>query len=54
MNFKATAFAVVDGIDGRVRRLKLPEIEAAGDGPDRRPLWNYAGSRMQGAVSGSR
>ena len=30
---KATAFAVVDGIDGRVHHLKLPEIEAAGDGP---------------------
>jgi type IV secretory pathway VirD2 relaxase len=30
---KATAFAVVDGIDGRVHHLKLPEIEAASDGP---------------------
>ncbi|MEH2545643.1 type IV secretory pathway VirD2 relaxase [Bradyrhizobium sp. AZCC 2262] len=30
---KATAFAVVDGVDGRVHHLKLPEIEAAGDGP---------------------
>jgi type IV secretory pathway VirD2 relaxase len=30
---KATAFAVVDGIDGRVHHLKLPDIEAAGDGP---------------------
>jgi type IV secretory pathway VirD2 relaxase len=29
---KATAFAVVDGIDGRVHHLKLPDIEAAGDG----------------------
>jgi type IV secretory pathway VirD2 relaxase len=28
-----TAFAVVDGIDGRVHHLKLPDIEAAGDGP---------------------
>jgi hypothetical protein len=30
---KATAFAVVDGIDGRVHHLKLPDIDAAGDGP---------------------
>ena len=30
---KATAFAVVDGIDGRVHHLKLPEIEAVSDGP---------------------
>ena len=30
---RGTAFAVVDGIDGRVHHLKLPEIEAAGDGP---------------------
>lgn len=28
-----TAFAVVDGIDGRVHHLKLPDIDAAGDGP---------------------
>jgi type IV secretory pathway VirD2 relaxase len=28
-----SAFAVVDGIDGRVHHLKLPDIEAAGDGP---------------------
>src|SRR5437763_3027585 len=30
---RGTVFAVVDGIDGRVHHLKLPEIEAAGDGP---------------------
>lgn len=30
---KGTAFAVVDGIDGRVHHLKLPDIDAAGDGP---------------------
>ncbi|MDE1937158.1 DUF3363 domain-containing protein [Bradyrhizobium sp.] len=30
---KATAFAVVDGVDGRVHHLKLPDIDAAGDGP---------------------
>ncbi|WP_308163757.1 DUF3363 domain-containing protein [Bradyrhizobium sp. SRL28] len=30
---KGTAFAIVDGIDGRVHHLKLPNIEAAGDGP---------------------
>jgi type IV secretory pathway VirD2 relaxase len=30
---KASAFAVVDGIDGRVHHLKLPDIESAGDGP---------------------
>ena len=30
---RGTAFAVVDGIDGRVHHLKLPDIEAAGDGP---------------------
>lgn len=30
---KATAFAVIDGIDGRVHHLKLPDIDAAGDGP---------------------
>jgi type IV secretory pathway VirD2 relaxase len=28
-----SAFAVVDGIDGRVHHLKLPDIEAASDGP---------------------
>jgi hypothetical protein len=28
-----TAFAVVDGIDGRVHHLKLPDIDAANDGP---------------------
>jgi type IV secretory pathway VirD2 relaxase len=30
---KGSAFAVVDGIDGRVHHLKLSNIEAAGDGP---------------------
>lgn len=30
---KGTAFAIVDGIDGRVHHLKLPDIEAASDGP---------------------
>ncbi|MFC7695396.1 relaxase/mobilization nuclease domain-containing protein [Bradyrhizobium sp. GCM10028915] len=30
---RGSAFAVVDGVDGRVHHLKLPEIEAAGDGP---------------------
>jgi type IV secretory pathway VirD2 relaxase len=30
---RGTAFAVVDGIDGRVHHLRLPDIEMAGDGP---------------------
>jgi type IV secretory pathway VirD2 relaxase len=30
---RGSAFAVVDGTDGRVHHLKLPDIEAAGDGP---------------------
>jgi type IV secretory pathway VirD2 relaxase len=30
---KGSAFAVVDGIDGRVHHLKLLDIESAGDGP---------------------
>ncbi|WP_024512004.1 DUF3363 domain-containing protein [Bradyrhizobium sp. ARR65] len=30
---KGTAFAIVDGIDGRLHHLKLTEMEAAGDGP---------------------
>ena len=30
---RASAFAVVDGIDGRIHHLKLPDIESAGDGP---------------------
>lgn len=30
---KGSAFAVVDGIDGRVHHLRLPDIDAAGDGP---------------------
>jgi hypothetical protein len=29
---RGTAFAVVDGIDGRVHHLKLPEIDMASDG----------------------
>lgn len=30
---KGTAFAIVDGIDGRVHHVKLPDVEAGGDGP---------------------
>ena len=30
---RGTAFAVVDGIDGRVHHLRLTDIEMAGDGP---------------------
>ncbi len=30
---RGSAFAVVDGIDGRVHHLKLPDIDMAGDGP---------------------
>jgi hypothetical protein len=30
---RGTAFAVVDAIDGRVHHLKLPDIDAAADGP---------------------
>jgi hypothetical protein len=30
---RGTAFAVVDGIDGRVHHLKLPDLATAGDGP---------------------
>jgi len=30
---RGTAFAVVDGIDGRVHHLKFPDIDMAGDGP---------------------
>ncbi|MCP3380074.1 DUF3363 domain-containing protein [Bradyrhizobium sp. CCGUVB4N] len=30
---RGSAFAVVDGIDGRVHHLRLPDIDAAGDGP---------------------
>jgi type IV secretory pathway VirD2 relaxase len=30
---RGTAFAVVDGVDGRVHHLRLPAIEMAGDGP---------------------
>src|ERR1700682_2917934 len=32
---RGTAFAVVDGIDGRVHHLKLPDIDMARDGPIR-------------------
>jgi type IV secretory pathway VirD2 relaxase len=30
---RGTAFAIVDGIDGRVHHLKVPDIDMAGDGP---------------------
>ncbi|WP_024520615.1 DUF3363 domain-containing protein [Bradyrhizobium sp. Tv2a-2] len=30
---RGSAFAVLDGIDGRVHHIKLPDIHAAGDGP---------------------
>jgi type IV secretory pathway VirD2 relaxase len=30
---RGTAFAIVDGIDGRVHHLKLPAIDMVGDGP---------------------
>jgi hypothetical protein len=30
---RGSAFAVVDGVDGRVHHLKLPDIESASDGP---------------------
>jgi hypothetical protein len=30
---RGTAFAVVDGVDGRVHHLKLPDLDTAGDGP---------------------
>lgn len=30
---RGTAFAIVDGVDGRVHHLKLPAIDMAGDGP---------------------
>lgn len=30
---RGTAFAVVDGIDGRVHHLKLPDLDTASDGP---------------------
>jgi type IV secretory pathway VirD2 relaxase len=30
---RGSAFAVIDGIDGRVHHLKLPDIESASDGP---------------------
>jgi type IV secretory pathway VirD2 relaxase len=30
---RGSVFAVIDGIDGRVHHLKLPDLEAAGDGP---------------------
>ncbi len=30
---KATAYAVVDGTDGRTHHIKLPDLDATGDGP---------------------
>jgi len=30
---RGSAFAVIDGVDGRVHHLKLPDIESASDGP---------------------
>jgi len=30
---RGSAYAVIDGIDGRVHHLKLPDIDATGDGP---------------------
>ena len=30
---RGSAFAVIDGIDGRVHHLKLPDLESASDGP---------------------
>lgn len=30
---KGTAYAVIDGTDGRTHHIKLPNLEAAGDGP---------------------
>ena len=30
---RGTAYAVVDGIDGRTHHIKLPDLDAAGDGP---------------------
>jgi type IV secretory pathway VirD2 relaxase len=30
---KGTAYAVVDGTDGRIHHIKLPDLDAAGDGP---------------------
>ena len=30
---KGTAYAVVDGVDGRTHHIKLPDLDAAGDGP---------------------
>ncbi|MFG1388438.1 relaxase/mobilization nuclease domain-containing protein [Xanthobacter versatilis] len=30
---KGTAYAVVDGADGRTHHIKLPDLDAAGDGP---------------------
>jgi type IV secretory pathway VirD2 relaxase len=29
---KGTAYAVVDGVDGRIHHIKLPDLDAAGDG----------------------
>ncbi len=30
---KGSAYAVVDGVDGRTHHIKLPDLESAGDGP---------------------
>src|SRR5690606_40854098 len=30
---KGTAYAVVDGVDGRTHHIKLPHLDAAGDSP---------------------
>ena len=30
---KGTAYAVVDGVDGRTHHIRLPDLDAAGDGP---------------------
>ncbi|NRP74551.1 hypothetical protein ILFOPFJJ_05473 [Ensifer psoraleae] len=30
---KGTAYAVIDGVDGRTHHIKLPDLDAAGDGP---------------------
>lgn len=30
---RGTAYAVIDGIDGRTHHVRLPNLEAAGDGP---------------------
>ena len=50
---RGTAFAVVDGIDGRVHHLKLPDIEWPVMGRSA-VLWSYVVSTMQEAGSASR